>query len=77
MMTKVEFKEYLEKVNPASTQQFTEALSMSEKVLKLSDREFSKKIRLSLPTVRRWRAGTFAPHESIRPGVIKFLIELC
>jgi len=52
---------------------FYSIIQKSDFVLGLSDTDLAREIRISRPTISRWRAGKNAPHVLMREGVINFL----
>ncbi len=71
-----ELNSYLNELNDADTDdtsEFQRLMFSSETTLSLTDDEFARGLKVSRPTVSRWRSGKNAPHPLARPGVIKFL----
>lgn len=69
------FINLLEIGDPADDEVFCKILATSEKALNMSDQDLGRAIRVSRPTVTRWRNGKSVPHPLVRKGVIDFLKE--
>ena len=78
-MTRVsELEVFLQKIENANLDQdseFTDILADSELILNLSDIELARAIRVSRPTVNRWRSGKAIPHTIMRSGVVNFITK--
>lgn len=57
----------------SSDSEFHARLKESEIVLRLSDADLARELRLSRPTVNRWRSGKNAPHVFMREGILDWL----
>lgn len=65
--------EQLGRVNAQDDGEFTSALEETLDQIGQSSQEVANKLRVSRPTVVRWRMGKNLPHATMRPRVISFL----
>lgn len=38
-----------------------------------SDRDLARLLQVTIPTIRRWRAGEYEPHPYLAPAIIRLL----
>ena len=55
---------------------FTELFQEAANELGMSDAELAEKLRVSRPTVTRWKEGRSLPHPAIRPPIFIWLTQL-
>ncbi len=71
-----ELSKFLEQLNAADIEDdsvFHALLKQSEVVLSLGDADLARELRISRPTVNRWRSGKNAPHIFMRHGILDWL----
>jgi hypothetical protein len=70
-----QFIKKIQKANLESDSDFHAIAQASEGLLLLSDKELGRELRVSRPTVSRWRTGATAPVPFARKMVYDFLIK--
>lgn len=70
-----QFIEQIRNADLESDADFHSIARASAEILLLTDKELGRELRVSRPTVSRWRAGTTAPVPFARKMVYDFLIK--
>ena len=71
----VQFIKELRNAEPEDTPVFNRLLARSEVILILSDSDLARQLRISRPTVNRWRTDKNAPAVYIREHVYSLLLS--
>ncbi len=69
------FIKQIKKADTESDSDFHAVAKASEELLLLSDKDLARELRVSRPTVSRWRTGATAPVPFARKMVYDFLIK--
>lgn len=70
-----QFIKQIKNANLDSDSDFHAIAQASERLLYLSDKDLGRELRVSRPTVSRWRSGTTAPVPFARTMVYDFLLK--
>lgn len=65
--------EHLGRADPQDDGEFVSALEEALDQIGMTSQEVANRLRVSRPTVSRWRLGKNLPHGVMRPRVISFL----